>query len=112
MDLTSFAHWRLRLSAVESDTIGAETDIRLRIMLILLLSKTTTDRKTLLSYFKLDRITMRGYLNTLVDEELIDVNESTVDRRQKHYALTQNGLKLMKAYRDQALRVTFVTNEK
>lgn len=111
MDLTSFAQWRLRLSTVESNMVGAETDIRLRIMLILLLNKSTTDRKTLLSHFKLDRITMRGYINGLIDEALIDVNENDRDRRQKHYALTQNGLKLMKTYRDQALKVTFVTGE-
>ncbi|MEN9754356.1 MAG: hypothetical protein RLZ07_738 [Pseudomonadota bacterium] len=111
MDLTSFAHWRLRLSSVESNLIGAESDIRLRILLILLLNRTTTDRKTLLSHFKLDRITMRSYINALIDETLIIASESATDRRQKHYSLTHKGITLMKTYRDQALKITFVTAE-
>ena len=108
MDLTSFAHWRLRLAAVESETVGAETDIRLRIMLILLLNKTATDRKTLLSHFKLDRITMRNHINALIDQSLIKVDINSADRRQKHYSLTENGLKSLKNYHVQALKITFV----
>ncbi|MEI6572371.1 MAG: hypothetical protein WCO61_02380 [Alphaproteobacteria bacterium] len=111
MDLTLFAQWRLRLALVESSMMGAETDIRLRVLLILLLNKTPTDRKTLLSQFKLDRITMRTYINTLIDEAVINVSESAADRRQKLYSLTEKGMMLMKAYRDQALKITFVTAE-
>jgi DNA-binding MarR family transcriptional regulator len=111
MDLTLFAQWRLRLAAVESNAIGAESDIRLRILLILLLSRSTTDRKTLLSHFKLDRITMRAYINALIDETLITVSTSATDLRQKHYSLTQKGVMLMKTYRDQAIKITFVTGD-
>jgi DNA-binding MarR family transcriptional regulator len=111
MDLTLFAQWRLRLATVESSAIGAESDIRLRVLLILLLNKTPTDRKTLLSHFKLDRITMRTYINALIDEEVINVSESAADRRQKLYSLTEKGMMLMQSYSDQALKITFVTAE-
>ena len=111
MDLTLFAQWRLRLASVESSIMGAETDIRLRVLLILLLNKTPTDRKTLLSHFKLDRITMRTCINALIDETVINVSESANDRRQKLYSLTDKGVMLMESYRDQALKITFVMGD-
>lgn len=108
MDLSVFARWRLRLADMEYQMFNVDVDVELRILLHLYLGKNSTDRKSLLGHFKLDRITMRSRISSLINRKLIVSTISDSDRREKHYSLTPAGHKLLKAYRDEVVKLTFV----
>ena len=110
MDLSAFARWRLRLAELECQMFNVDVDVELRILLHLYLGKNSIDRKSLLSHFKLDRITMRSRITSLINRKLIVSTVSNIDRREKHYSLTPAGHNLLTTYRDEVFKLTFIVS--
>ena len=108
MDLALFVQWRLRLALLDTEMFQEESSVELRILLYIYLNKGLIDRKTLLDQFNLDRITMRTRIRTLINRKLIKVEESEIDRRQKNYLILQGGVKLLRDYRDEVIKKTFL----
>ena len=108
MEINLFAKWRLRIQELDAHMFGAYDNLELRILLILYLNKAPLERKILIAQFKLDQITMRTHINSLIGRGLIAVSTNAADRRKKHYELTTAGQNLLNAYSDALLKATFV----
>ena len=111
MNLLVFAQWRLRVADLEQEIFHDSPNVNLLILLYVFVSDNMMDRKSLLKHFNLDRITMRWHINSLIENELIAANESATDRRQKEYSVTPRGIRLLKDYRNEVIKRTFLYAE-
>ena len=111
MNLLLFAQWRLRLAELEDELFQTSANVSLKILLNILVNNNVLERKLLLSNFSLDRVTMRWHINSLVEDELIVVSENTTDRRRKDYSITPRGILLLREYRNEVIKRTFLYSE-
>ena len=111
MNLLLFTQWRLRLAELEEELFQIASNVNLKILLYIYVNNNVLERKLLLKHFSLDRVTMRSHINSLVEGHLIVVNENSIDRRRKEYTVTPHGIKLLREYRNEVIKRTFLHTE-
>ena len=79
-------------------------------MLLLYLHQNPLERMALLSKFKLDRITMRTRINTLIARSLVSEAADPADKRKKLYTLTKRGITLLQDYKAEVTKLTRLTD--
>lgn len=111
MNLLLFTQWRLRLAELEEELFQIASNVNLKILLYIYVNNNVLERKLLLKHFSLDRVTMRSHINSLVEDNLIVVNENSIDRRRKEYSVSPRGIKLLGEYRNEVIKRTFLHSE-